>query len=146
MAGKPGNNGLKPWFANQPHQRIYEHVNPDFNLTVVIRWRRILGLRSIRELGWDHPVNNPDFNFILVIWFWRIRNVYPVENMAIEELSYMEKSVIELEQDCDRMIAQIIKVKKVVKRMATSGRAEGMTWLKDQMKYVMDEVDRMVGE
>jgi hypothetical protein len=66
--------------------------------------------------------------------------------MAIEELSYMEKSVIELEQDCDRMIAQIIKVKKVVKRMATSGRAEGMTWLKDQMKYVMDEVDRMVGE
>ena len=66
--------------------------------------------------------------------------------MAIEELSYMEKSVIELEQDCDRMIAQIIKVKKVVKRMATSGRAEGMTWLKDQMKFVMDEVDRMVGE
>lgn len=66
--------------------------------------------------------------------------------MAIEELSYMEKSVIELEQDCDRMIAQIIKMKKVVKRMATSGRAEGMTWLKDQMKFVMDEVDRMVGE
>lgn len=105
-----------------------------------------MGLRPVWELGRVNPVNNPDSNFILVIWFWRIRNVYPVKNMAIEELSYMEKSVIELEQDCDRMIAQIIKMKKVVKRMATSGRAEGMTWLKDQMKFVMDEVDRMVGE
>lgn len=66
--------------------------------------------------------------------------------MAIEELSYTEKSVIELEQECDKMIAQIIKVKKVVKRMAASGRADGITWLKDQMKFVMDEVDRMVGE
>jgi mannitol-1-phosphate/altronate dehydrogenase len=66
--------------------------------------------------------------------------------MAIEELTYMEKSVIALEQDCDRLIAQIIKTKKVIKKLAASGREDGMNWLKDQMKFVSDEVDRMVGE
>lgn len=66
--------------------------------------------------------------------------------MAIEELTYTEKSVIELEQECDLLIAKMIRVKKVIKRMAADGRVDGMTWMKDQMAYVTDEVDRMLGQ
>lgn len=66
--------------------------------------------------------------------------------MAIEELTYTEKSVIELEQECDQLVAKLIRLKKNIKTMATKGRLDGLTWLKDQMFFVHDEIDRMTGD